>query len=80
MYSCSNCTNIAAYSYPLNETVVAHYCEKHLPAFLYPKKIAGLLPLMTPPVVEEKTSKKKKEEQSVVEAVAEESASTDADN
>ena len=84
MYPCANCSAIAEYTYRLNETVATHYCDKHLPNFLNAKKVAGLLPLMTPPVKEEKVSKKKAEavveEPAVEEAVAEESAPTDADS
>jgi hypothetical protein len=84
MYPCANCSAIAEYTYRLNETVATHYCDKHLPNFLNAKKVAGLLPLMTPPVKEEKAPKKKveavTEEPTVEEAVAEDSTSTDADS
>lgn len=81
MYSCANCSAIAEYTYRLNDTEMLHFCDKHLPPFLFKKKLAGLLPLELPPVVEEKPSKKKKEE-AVAEPVLEETVEepTDADS
>lgn len=81
MYPCANCSAAAQYSYRVNDSIITHYCGRHLPYFLQSKKNSGELALVTPPVVEEKPSKKKKEEEEViVEAVAEESESEDADN
>lgn len=62
MYPCANCSAIAEYTYRVNETEMVHYCDKHLPSFLFSKKVAGLLTLELPPVVAEKPAKKKKDE------------------
>jgi hypothetical protein len=80
MYPCANCSANADYSYQVNDSIITHYCEQHLPYFLQSKKNSGEITLITPPVIEEKPSKKKKEEEVIVETVAEEVASEDADN
>jgi hypothetical protein len=78
MFKCANCSKDAEYTYRVNGAIMVHYCDGHLPHFLQQKKLAGLLPLVTPtPEEPEKTSKKKTVAEPEVE---EELAPEDADN
>lgn len=63
MTTCSNCSAAVKYEYRVSETLVASYCEAHLPRFLYSqKKIGALTPKPVEVVVEQPKSSKKKAE------------------
>jgi len=40
---CANCESKAMFVYDISKTKAIPYCETHLPRFLQPRKIAGLL-------------------------------------
>lgn len=76
---CANCPAEALYGYKVTTDFVIHYCDKHLPKFLFSQKTAGLLKIEVPaPVVT--TSSKKKTDPVVTETPAEEAPTEDADN
>ena len=81
MFTCANCSALAKYTHRINGDLMTHFCEEHLPHFLYADKVAGLLTLFVPAVEVEKPSKKKKDEPVVEESAGEAvEESTDADN
>jgi hypothetical protein len=43
MSKCANCVANAIYTYQINESFAMHYCQSHLPRFLYAQRDAGNL-------------------------------------
>jgi hypothetical protein len=68
MSSCANCAADAIYTYQVNESFGIHYCQSHLPRFLYGQRDAGNLAFK----VAEEAPKPSKKKAAPVEEVVEE--------
>jgi hypothetical protein len=83
MLTCSNCSELAVYSYTISEDYHVHYCGQHLPRFLNSRRDAGLLPLITatPEIEAPVVSKNKKATSAIVDPAIEDlGLTTDATN
>lgn len=79
MSACANCVADAIYTYQVNESFGIHYCQAHLPRFLYAQRDAGNLAFkVVEEVVEEAPKPSKKKTAPVVEEVVEEVSTEEA--
>ena len=72
MVKCANCQGHALYTYQVSNDYHIHYCQYHLPRFLFGKRSNGQLDLVVPEPEVVKVAKKKVEEPVVEEPVVEE--------
>jgi hypothetical protein len=60
MTTCVNCDTEAIYTYQVSADYRLHYCQYHLPRFLFARRDSGELPLIVDAPEPEKPAKKTK--------------------
>jgi hypothetical protein len=66
MSSCANCAADAIYTYQINDSFAMHYCQSHLPRFLYDQRDAGNLAFKSAEESVEEASKSSKKKSTPV--------------
>jgi hypothetical protein len=81
MPTCANCSEVALYTYQVADGYNINYCQAHLPRFLFSRRDAGLLPVVSiEPVVEPTPAPKSKKSAPVDSPVEETAVTSDAVN